>query len=57
MNVKEFMETQKNSNEIEKEEAATALNFKHVQLLQPLFWIMNVLQLLFFHKKRFQFLL
>lgn len=24
MNVKEFMETQKNSNEIEKEEAATA---------------------------------
>lgn len=37
MNVKEFMETQKNSNEIEKEEVATALNFKHVQLLQPLF--------------------
>lgn len=36
MNVKEFMETQKNSNEIEKG-AATALNFKHVQLLQPLF--------------------
>ena len=28
MNVKEFMETPKNSNEIEKEEAATALNFK-----------------------------
>lgn len=28
MNVKEFMETQKNSNEIEKEEDATALNFK-----------------------------
>ena len=36
MNVKEFMETQKNSNEIEKG-AATALNFKLVQLLQPLF--------------------
>ena len=30
MNVKEFMETQKNSNEIEKEEAATALNFKRL---------------------------
>ena len=41
MNVKEFMETQKNSNEIEKEEAATALNFKHVQLLQPLFWALQ----------------
>lgn len=37
MNVKEFMETPKNSNEIEKEEVATALNFKLVQLLQPLF--------------------
>lgn len=37
MNVKEFMETPKNSNEIEKEEAATVLNFKLVQLLQPLF--------------------
>ena len=36
MNVKEFMETQKNSNDIEKG-AATALNFKLVQLLQPLF--------------------
>ena len=30
MNVKEFMETPKNSNEIEKEEAATALDRKSV---------------------------
>ena len=37
MNMKEFMETQKNSNEIEKEEDATALKFKLVQLVQPLF--------------------
>lgn len=32
MNVKEFMETQKNSNEIEKEEAATALNFRRSKI-------------------------